>query len=133
MLLVTPSALNTAALVLPWVALSIHIAVIGQKRILLSACLAAVGMYVLILWAVQIVDAEIAARLSTFDLDHDGGFSGNEITPAFEVAMADFTNDTGRAMAPFTGAVFSLVYSALVLGIWSTGMRIFRRQFQNRI
>jgi hypothetical protein len=130
---VTPSALYITALAFPWLALSIHSLVLGNRRLLLSACIGAVGTYVLLLWYVHALDAEIAATLSSFDLNHDGGFSGNELTPAYEDAMAAYSNDTGRGIAPITGAVFALVYGALALGAWLLCANILQRMRRNRI
>lgn len=38
--------------------------------------------------------------LNSFDLDGDGFFSGDEITPEQQQAMQRVSNDTGRALAP---------------------------------
>ena len=53
-------------------------------------------------------------ELATYDLNDDGFFSGEEITPEMEAAMLRVTSDTGRTFAPFFGiivaAFFSLIY-----------------------
>jgi hypothetical protein len=46
-------------------------------------------------------------KLSQFDLNNDGMFSGAEVTVSQQEAMRKVTSDTGRTLAPFTGLVFS--------------------------
>jgi hypothetical protein len=81
-------------------------------------------MYVLMLTSVHFLNAEIDGHLASFDLNHDGGFSGAEITPAMEAAMDDFQNDTVRAMAPVVGPVFCPLYVGVVFGAWALLSRL---------
>jgi hypothetical protein len=90
-------------------------------------------MYGLLLLSVHFLNEEIAATLWSFDTNGDGGFSGSEITPAQESAMVDYANDTGRAMAPITGAVFSVLYVAVVFLLWVAIERVVARMRKNRI
>ena len=90
-------------------------------------------MYGLLLLSVHFLNEEIAATLWSFDKNGDGGFSGSEITPAQESAMVDYANDTGRAMAPITGAVFSVLYVAVVFLLWVAIERVVARMRKNRI
>ena len=90
-------------------------------------------MYALLLLSVHFLNEEIEKTLYSFDLDGDGGFSENEITPGQQKAMDDFVGDTGRAMAPITGAVFSLVYVAFVFLLWGVSAWIGARVRVNRI
>lgn len=66
-------------------------------------------------------DIYLDYRLSTFDLDGDGIFSGpKENTPEQAKVMAAWTNDLGRNLVPFTGFVWSLAYALfLYLGMAS--------------
>lgn len=57
--------------------------------------------------------------LNSFDLDDDGFFSGDEITPEQQQAMQRVSNDTGRALAPITGAIFSFIYNCVLFGIYA--------------
>ncbi len=70
--------------------------------------------YFLIIASVRFTDWDFEHRLNKFDLDGDGMFSGSELTPQMESAMADLTNDTGRSLAPITGLITSPIYC----GIW---------------
>jgi hypothetical protein len=130
---VIPSALNVAALVFPWSVLLLHAVFFKKRGRLLFAIIGATGMYALLLLSVHVLDADIAETLDSFDLDGDGGFTGEEITPDQEKAMADYTNDTGRAMAPITGAVFSVLYGATAFGLWSICAKLLSKVRGNRI
>jgi hypothetical protein len=129
----TPTALNISALILPWLALLIHAIYFRTRSRLPFAIVGVVGMYALLLLSVHVLNKEIAETLRSFDLNGDGGFSGHEITPAQEMAMDDYTSDTGRAMAPITGAVFSILYAAAVLLLWFVAERIACKFRGNRI
>jgi hypothetical protein len=67
---------------------------------------------------VNLIDASLEKELYAFDLNGDGVFSGLEINPAQQEAMANFVNDTGRAMAPITGAIFSVTYIAISFTVY---------------
>jgi hypothetical protein len=57
--------------------------------------------------------------LNRYDLNGDGRFSGDELTPEMERAMEDVTNDAGRTLALITGLITCPIYSAfwhLVIG-----------------
>ena len=76
--------------------------------------LSAVGCYLLMLASVKLTDAHLEARLNEYDLNGDGSFSGAEVTPQMEEAMAEWASDTGRSLAPITGLFMSPLYS----GFW---------------
>jgi len=50
----------------------------------------------------------------------------NQISAACEQAANSYSNDTGRAFAPFTGAVMALLYVTLVLGFALIVRRLWR-------
>lgn len=88
--------------------------------------------YFLLLFSVWLVDMHFEIRLNRYDLNGDGMFSGAEMTPQMEAAMDDFTNDTGRSLAPITGIIISPIYSGFwhfVIGLpyilkrWSDGTK----------
>lgn len=79
------------------------------------SAISAVVLYIFILVSVAYIEHKLDAELAAFDLNGDGVFTGNEITPDQEKAMYRVIADTGRTFAPFTGAIFSLVYFA---GVW---------------
>lgn len=87
----------------------------GRLRNLSIAAISAACVYVFILLSVAYVNQKLDADLAAFDLNGDGIFAGAEITPEQEAAMQRVTSDTGRALAPFTGAVFAIIYFT---GVW---------------
>ena len=52
--------------------------------------------------------------LNRYDLDKDGMFGGEEITPEQNEAMRKLTSDTGRNFSFITGFVFALIISTAV-------------------
>lgn len=92
----------------------------------LLACVLCYGLIVAGAWA---TDVYLNAVLQTHDLDGNGFFSKDEITPTQQQAMYAVVSDTGRALAIFTGAVVSPIWVGLVfLGgiIVSKIIRFFR-------
>jgi len=87
---------------------------------ILWAALASAGCYVFLMLSVQATEFHLANKLARYDLDGDGMFSGEELTPEMERAMDDVTNDTGRSLAPITGLITCPLYSGfwhLVIGV----------------
>lgn len=72
--------------------------------------------YFCVLFSVWSIDWHYKYELDKFDLDGDGTFSGEELTPEMDKAMKNLTNDTGRTFAPITGAIISPIYN----GFWFT-------------
>lgn len=61
---------------------------------------------------IQSYEADLEARLYAFDLDGDGGFTKDEITPEAERLMQELTTDTGRSFGLIAAgpiAIFSCV------------------------
>lgn len=71
-------------------------------------------VYSIILTIAIIDDLSYQVQLNNYDLNRDGFFSGEEITPEQEVAMIKLTNDTGRNLSFITGLIFSFFISAIV-------------------
>lgn len=69
-------------------------------------------LYAFIVGSVRLSGYQIEQELNTFDLDGDGSFSSNEMTPEAKEAMDRFAHDTGRALAPITGFIFSFLFVA---------------------
>lgn len=84
---------------------------LGNLALWLMAC---VVCWLLIQGSVQLVEWYLLHQLDSFVLDHDGVFSGNELTLEQAQAMYRVTNDTGRALAPITGAIASIGYNTMV-------------------
>lgn len=67
--------------------------------------------YSFVMYGALITDIYLSYKLEQFDLDGDGMFSGEEVTPEQELALKKVVSDTGRVFAPITGLVLSLVVS----------------------
>ena len=87
----------------------------GKLRNVSISAISAICIYAFILAGVAYIEYKLDAELAAFDLNGDGIFSGNEITPEQGKAMYRVIADTGRTFAPFTGAIFSVIY---FLSIW---------------
>lgn len=74
-----------------------------------------ISVFIVFLLGIYCYEMYLEYRLDSFDLNGDGFFTGEENTPEKEKYMSLVTNDTGRTFAPFTGLVFSFLYSALFL------------------
>jgi hypothetical protein len=72
--------------------------------------------YVTVLGSVYSHQQHLIEVMNSFDLDGDGVFSGDEITPEAEAATANVTNDTGVIFAPITASIYAVVYC----GFWMT-------------
>ena len=90
----------------------------GNLALWLVAC---VLCWLLIQGSVQLIEWTLQMQLDSFDLNHDGIFSPDEITPqqeqAFNQAFNNVVSDTGRALAPITGAIDSIFYNSIVFGL----------------
>ena len=91
----------------------------SKPRWLVFAVISAVTCYFCILFSVWSIDWHYKYELDKFDLDGDGMFSGDEITPDMDKAMKRLTNDTGRTFAPITAAIISPVYNGFWFAIFS--------------
>lgn len=93
-----------------------------------NGCLLLIGTivvgYFLLLVSVWAIDANLERELYRFDIDGNGSFSDAEMTPAAERAMEEFTNDTGRVMAPVFGLPYTAVWYCLCFAILSSAERI---------
>ncbi len=73
-----------------------------------------VGIYLLIVGGATYVDISLKLALQKFDLNRDGFFSGNEITPEQEAAMQKVIAETGRNFSVITGLFFSGIITLFV-------------------
>jgi hypothetical protein len=58
--------------------------------------------------------------IASYDLDNDGSYSKEELTPEAQNALDDWASDTGMNLAPVTGLFIAPIYSGLwhlILGI----------------
>ena len=110
-------ALLTGALALPALASLYRSRLFPRLRtrwLFLACC---VVVYAMVLARVQLVDMRFEQELLAYDLDRDGGFSEVEQTAAQRAAMARFSNDTGRGLAPLTAAIAAPATVGLAFGI----------------
>lgn len=105
--------LSVIALLFPWAIFIANIKFFHGKYKIVSVLVSVAFVYAALILQVHFIDARLERELYAFDLNGDGVFSGTEINPAQEAAMANLVNDTGRAMAPITGAIFSVLYTAI--------------------
>lgn len=69
------------------------------------------AIYLLIIGSVFLYDLYLTQKLSEFDLNGDGIFSGAEITKKQVKYFKLDISDTGRRLAPFTGFIYAFLYS----------------------
>ena len=118
-------SLIVIALLLPWAILIANNKFFHGKHKFFSVISSIVLVYAALLLQVHFIDARFVKELYVFDLNGDGVFSGIEINIDQEAAMAALVNDTGRALAPITGAIFSVLYTivfflvAFASSLWS--------------
>ncbi len=81
-----------------------------KPRPILVALMSALIMYVFIQFFVFVIERNLQAELDAFDLNGDGFFSGEEMTPEQDAAMMRVVSDTARNLAPITGGIFCFLY-----------------------
>ncbi|WP_369047692.1 hypothetical protein [Tenacibaculum sp. UWU-22] len=72
------------------------------------------GIYFLIVGGATYSDISSELALQKFDLNRDGFFSGDEITPEQNKAMRKVISDTGRNFSIITGVIFSVTIALIV-------------------
>lgn len=83
-------------------------------------------VYVLALCNTWAVDAYLKAVLDGFDINANGVFDADEISPAQSQAMQDVINDTNRRFAAMTGLIFAPIYTAMCCGVYWLGLKFGR-------
>ncbi|WP_157982673.1 hypothetical protein [Simplicispira lacusdiani] len=111
--MILEQALFFIALLAPWAILVANTKLFLGKHKVIFAIASIAFVYVSLLFQVNLIDSRLENELYAFDLNGDSVFSGLEINPAQEEAMENLVNDTGRAMAPITGAIFSVAYTVI--------------------
>jgi hypothetical protein len=69
--------------------------------------------YCLYVGSSRVYGYELERALYKFDIDGDRSLSDAEMTPQAKEAMDRLVNDTGRALAPITGVLFTLIWVSL--------------------
>ncbi|RKE02103.1 hypothetical protein [Marinifilum flexuosum] len=72
------------------------------------------GIYLLIVGGATFVDISLELDLQKYDLNGDGFFSGEEITPEQEEAMHKVISDTARNFSLISGLIFSGIIAFFV-------------------
>lgn len=85
-----------------------------KKKELIISIIVFFILYFLIVASATCTDIYAQWNLNKYDLNKDGFFSGNEITPEQEEAMKKLINDTGRNLSSITGLFFSGIMSLFV-------------------
>ena len=88
-----------------------------KKRMILLIFATVIAGSCLYVVSVRIVGIEHHQDLNQYDLDHDGGCSELEYTPAARAAMKRFANDTGSSLAPIAAPLATTFWVLLVFGI----------------
>lgn len=73
--------------------------------------------YLSIIVVVIITNYHLKNKLESFDINHDGFFTNEEINTEQQLAMKDVISDVGRNFAPFIGILYSLVYFIIIFPI----------------
>lgn len=94
---------------------------VNNSRIVLVASL---FFYFSVIALVLITRVMLRNTLDSFDLNHDGMFTGGEITDAQKEALKAVSSSTGSAFAPLIAIPYSLVYYLVLYVI----LRVFRKQ-----
>jgi len=71
-------------------------------------------IYLVLVGGAAYSDISLKLDLQQFDLNGDGFFNGNEITPEQKTAMTNVISDTSSTLVIFTGLIFSGMISVLV-------------------
>jgi len=66
--------------------------------------------YGFLMLSVIAAEYELKQKLERLDPNHDGIFTGAEITREVKEAIANVSNDTGRAFAPITGIPYTIIW-----------------------
>lgn len=87
------------------------------KHKFLLAIISFLFLYGYIVASAQIEDYRLDKELQQYDLNGDGMFNSEELTPEAENVMQRVAQDTGRTLAPITGFIISWFYTSLFFGI----------------
>ena len=70
--------------------------------------------YLVMMLSVKEARIEGDKNIARYDLDGDGSYSQEELTPEAKAALDDWASDTGLNLAPITGLFIAPIYS----GFW---------------
>ena len=104
--------------IMPFICYFIRCKFIPKIPIWLVIFVSIIIYWLLIQFNVFIVSWHLDYQLSQFDLDSNDLFSSDEMTPEVKELLLRKTNDTGRALAPISGMVVSIIYNAFMFLIF---------------
>lgn len=125
------------SLILLWAGLPLMmwlIRLVVPKRIhviILYIFTVVIGYFVFVgcAWASDVL---LEQRMNSFDLDGDGGFGGDELTPEAQEAIDDWASDTGRTFAFITALPITAIWTAICLIPLCVGEWIVKRLIGRR-
>lgn len=86
----------------------------GERKWFWISTVVFFGIYLLLVGGAIYADLDAQLTLNEFDLNKDGFFSGEELTPEQKEAMRNLASDTGRNFSFITGLIFSGLIAFLV-------------------
>ncbi len=86
----------------------------GKIPTILIVMVSVVIFWLIVQFGVYLTNQALQAKVDAFDLNHNTFIDGDELTKEAEQALKKMTNDTGRALAPITGAVFGILYNGII-------------------
>ena len=92
-----------------------------------AAALSAVLIFTVIVGTAFLYGRHLDRLLAAFDLDGDGIFSGEELSPDQDRALRLVTNDLSRTLAPVTGGLVAIVYAGSFFTAVAAVSRVGRR------
>lgn len=125
LLFYTKSLLSVLVFVSPFVCLFVHHRHKSVTKIK-AAVIITLLVYILALLSAWATDSYLQAVLYSFDVNGDGNFGGDEISPAQNQALMAVVNDSARRLAPITALFFAPVYTAMCCGVYWLGLKFGR-------
>jgi len=95
------------------------------------AFLLSVAFYLLLNILVYVQDQHYYNELQKFDLNQNGFFSKEEITPAQQLAQKKVVSDTARNFAPFTLIPVSLIIGIFLFFSLKIGEKLTQKKLEN--
>ncbi len=103
----------------------------GKIPTILVVIVSVVVFWLIVQFGVYLTNEILQAKVDAFDLNHNTFIDGDEVTEDALEALRQKTSDTGRALAPFTGAIFGVLYNGLlwfVLGLLENIWRVIQER-----
>ncbi len=72
------------------------------------------SIYFIVVSVATYQDISLQLALQKFDLNSDGFFSGNEITPQQSEVMQKFVSDTGRTFSVISGLLYAGIITIMI-------------------